>query len=273
MADVFISYSRENEPLVRRLAEAVKREGYSLWWDDELPPHLVYGDVIAEEIGKAKSAIVVWSEAAARSEWVRAEADLARNQKKLVQTSIDGRMPPMPFNQLHFVSIGDWRGEDDHPGWSRVKESLAALSGRPAAPRPAYAFPASHPPRSSPTLDGRLALVAMAALLVLGILGAAAFWLTGRSEGVAGAAPGSAPRLSAPAERPPPAIATPATKPPPAQVAKAPVAAQPSPSRARLAALRRHCNGPGRGTPRCRQFRQRMMRAPPGTDSNRQPSD
>ena len=127
MADVFISYSRDDPAAVRALAEAVAREGYSVWWDEALPPHLSYGDVIADEIGTAKAAIVVWSEAAFASQWVRAEADVARNQKKLVQTSLDGRMPPMPFNQLQFVSIGDWRGEADHPGWLRVKESLAAL--------------------------------------------------------------------------------------------------------------------------------------------------
>jgi hypothetical protein len=108
MADVFISYSKTNEAVVRRLADAVKRLGYSVWWDDELPPHLSYSDVITDKIGSAKAAIVVWSEGAASSEWVRAEADVARGQKKLIQTSIDDRMPPMPFNQIQFASIGDW---------------------------------------------------------------------------------------------------------------------------------------------------------------------
>jgi len=262
MADVFISYARENEAVVRRLAEAVKREGYSVWWDEALPPHLSYGDVIAAEIEAAKAVIVVWSEAAARSEWVRAEADLARTRKTLVQSSIDGRMPPMPFNQLHFVSIGDWRGEDDHAGWSRVKESLAALSGRPAAPRPAHPFPASPPPRPAPAPVGRFVWIALTVLILLGLLGAAAFWLTGRSEVASGPATGSAPRLSAPAE-PPPGKAAPTTKPPlpPAPVADAPAPVQRQPSLSQIANMRRHCNGPGRGTPRCRQFRQQMMRA------------
>jgi hypothetical protein len=133
VSDVFISYSRENQEVVRRLAEAVKRLGYSVWWDDQLPPHLSYGDVIAQKVGGAKAAIVVWSANATASEWVRAEADMARNQKKLIQTSIDGRDPPMPFNQLHYVSLADWDGNDDHPGWLKVKESLAALCGAPGA--------------------------------------------------------------------------------------------------------------------------------------------
>lgn len=150
MVDVFISYSRDNQDVVRKLAEAVKREGYAVWWDDELPPHLAYGDVIAEKVGQARAAIVVWSAAAAASEWVRAEADMARNQKKLIQTSIDDRMPPMPFNQLHFASLSGWDGGDDHPGWGKVKESLVALCGPPGGAAAVPAAPAVAPPPAAP---------------------------------------------------------------------------------------------------------------------------
>ena len=174
MVDVFISYSRTDQALVRRLAEAVKRLGYSVWWDDELPPHLSYCDVITEKIGEAKAAIVVWSEDAAASEWVRAEADVARNQKKLIQTSIDGRMPPMPFNQIQFAAIGDWHGEEDHPGWTKVKASLEALCGAPgavalpSAPRPApTASPIAAP---APAGGGSRLVPVLLALLVLAVL-------------------------------------------------------------------------------------------------------
>jgi hypothetical protein len=175
MVDVFISYSRANQPVVRQLAEKVKELGYSVWWDDELPPHLSYSDVIAEKIGSAKAAIVVWSEGAASSEWVRAEADLARSQKKLIQTSIDGRMPPMPFNQIQFASIGDWHGEDDHPGWMKVKASLEALCGAQAQaariPIPATPPPPAAAPRSGsklvPALIGGMLLVVLAFFYLL----------------------------------------------------------------------------------------------------------
>ncbi len=214
MVNVFISYSRENQALVRQLAEAVKREGYSVWWDDELPPHLSYGDVITEKIGAAKAAIVVWSESAAASEWVRAEADVARGQKKLIQTSIDDRMPPMPFNQIQFASIGDWHGEDDHPGWRKVKASLAALCGAPAAPAPAHPMPVSPPPtarataprpapaRATPYLIPMLAGLGLLVIVVAGGLlwmnrgetdgGEAAAGIEGNS---AGAAPGAEARM------------------------------------------------------------------------------
>lgn len=168
MVDVFISYSRDNKARVAEIAQAVKAAGYEVWWDAELPPHRSYGDVITEKIGMAKAAIVVWSHTSAQSEWVRAEADVARNQKKLVQTAIDDVMPPLPFNQIQFAELADWHGEADHRGWRKVLMSLEELCGRapvaapPAAPVPvraptpapapaAYSAPAEPAaPRSSP---------------------------------------------------------------------------------------------------------------------------
>ena len=86
--DVFISYSRADLAVVRRLAEAVTREGYSVWWDADLPPHRAYGDVITEEIGGAKAAIVVWSRTAAASEWVRADLVWTRGLDTLILSGL-----------------------------------------------------------------------------------------------------------------------------------------------------------------------------------------
>lgn len=211
MSDVFISYSRDDQEAVRRLAEAVKAQGYEVWWDDQLPPHLSYGDVVAQKVGGAKAAIVVWSANAAASKWVRAEAEMARLQRKLVQTTIDGAEPPMPFNQLHYVSLADWNGEPDHPAWTKVKESLAALAGPPAAaaampppPEPAAPSgpvsppepvappsPPSPPPSATvpprPSRGGNKLLIVLIVLSVLVIAGVGIMALIkSRSSGPAG---------------------------------------------------------------------------------------
>lgn len=146
MVDVFISYSRDNKARVADIAAAVAAAGYDVWWDAELPPHRSYGDVIAEKIAGAKAAIVVWSQTSAQSEWVRAEADVARNQKKLVQTAIDDVMPPLPFNQIQFADLSDWNGDTGHSGWRKVLMSLEDLCGREAAAPTPPARSASPPP-------------------------------------------------------------------------------------------------------------------------------
>jgi hypothetical protein len=149
MVDVFISYSRSDEAKVAMLAHAVEAAGYDIWWDAELPPHQSYGEVITDKIEHAKAAIVLWSATAVKSEWVRAEADLARHHRKLVQTTVDDVIPPLPFNQIQYAELGDWHGEPDHPGWRKVLVSLADLCGRSAPEgRPARPVAASAPPRT-----------------------------------------------------------------------------------------------------------------------------
>ena len=154
MVDVFISYSRTNKDKVAQIARGIEAAGYSVWWDAELPPHQSYGEVITGKIDDAKAAIVVWSAEAAASEWVRAEADMARNQKKLVQTALGDIMPPLPFNQIQYANLGDWNGEDDHPEWRKVKQSLTAPCGpreAPAAGIAAGIAPGTPAPTATPS--------------------------------------------------------------------------------------------------------------------------
>jgi adenylate cyclase len=127
MAEVFISYASATKAEAERVAGAIRALGYSVWRDDELPPHRTYSEVIEERLRAAKAVVVVWSKAAAASQWVRAEADLARQEGKLVQVVVDGSLPPMPFNQIQCADLTGWKGEAGHPQWRKVAASLAEL--------------------------------------------------------------------------------------------------------------------------------------------------
>lgn len=257
MSDVFISYARGNKDVARRIATAVAAEGYGVWWDDEIPPHVSYSELIADKIGAAKAAIVIWSREAAASEWVRAEADIARGARKLIQTSVDGTTPPLPFNLIQFAPIGDWNGEPDHPGWKRVRASLAALCGAPTgtalptappmspepvtAPPPVSAPPPPPPPppRSAPVAPvalqaatvppdgnaGKRTLIWLGGVgaLVLAVAGGA--YLGSRATGPQPPAPDVAPIAAVPQPQPQPA---PVPTPPPAPVETAPPAPVPA---------------------------------------------
>ena len=139
MADIFISYASESEPRAKRVAAAMRAAGFSVWRDDELPPHRAYAEVIEERLADAKAVVVLWSRAAARSQWVRAEADLARGADKLVQIALDDVLPPLPFNQIQCARLADWNGEADNQEWRQVLASLKELvggnPGRSAEPR------------------------------------------------------------------------------------------------------------------------------------------
>src|SRR5689334_9229623 len=98
MSGIFLSYARPDEKRASRIADGLKSRGYQVWWDNELPAHRPYAEVIAERLTAAKAVVVLWSSEAAKSHWVRAEADEARNAGTLVQVTLDGSLPPIPFN-------------------------------------------------------------------------------------------------------------------------------------------------------------------------------
>jgi adenylate cyclase len=129
MSDVFVSYARPDEPQAERVAEALRALGYRVWRDDELPAHRPYSEVIEERLSSAKAVVVLWSAEAARSQWVRAEADAARASGTLVQALLDGNMPPMPFNQIQCADLKGWDGSAEAAGWKKLASSVAALAG------------------------------------------------------------------------------------------------------------------------------------------------
>jgi adenylate cyclase len=129
MSEIFISYARSTAAKAKQVAEALRELGYGVWRDDELPAHRSYAEVIEERLAAAKAVVVVWSAEAVRSEWVRSEANRAREEHKLVQLSVDGSRLPMPFDQIQCADLAGWTGETDSQSWKKVVESIAELTG------------------------------------------------------------------------------------------------------------------------------------------------
>jgi len=131
MSHVFISYARSDEPLACLIADKLREDGFEVWRDDELPAHRGYAEVIEERVHGAKAVVVLWSAEAAKSQWVRAEADTARTALTLIQASLDGSMPPMPFNQIQCADLKNWDGQRTSPGWRKLVASVGELAGVP----------------------------------------------------------------------------------------------------------------------------------------------
>ncbi len=137
MTDVFISYARSTRQTALTVARGLRELGYEVWLDDQLPAHRAYADVIEEQLRDATAVVVIWSADAAKSEWVRSEAEMARAARKLVQLTVDRSRLPMPFDQIQCADLSDWQGEPDARAWRQVISSIAELSA--GAPRPATA--------------------------------------------------------------------------------------------------------------------------------------
>ena len=115
MADIFLSYARADAALAARIARELGKKGWSVWFDRELPAHRAYSDVIATELEAAPAVLVLWSKDSATSEWVRSEANRARELRKLVQARSDEVRLPMPFDQIQCADLGKWRSASGGP--------------------------------------------------------------------------------------------------------------------------------------------------------------
>jgi adenylate cyclase len=150
MSDVFISYARSTARQAQAVAERLRSLGHAVWLDDDLPAHRAYTDVIEERLKAAKAVVVIWSAEAAKSHWVRAEANTALEAGTLVQLTVDGVMPPLPFNQIQCADLAGWSGDASAAGWRKVADSVAALiEGSSGAAAPAPAAPLSLPTKPS----------------------------------------------------------------------------------------------------------------------------
>ncbi len=150
MSDVFISYARSTAKQAQQVADVLRSLGYGVWRDDELPAHRDYSEVIEERLRAAKAVVVVWSADAVKSQWVRAEADLARESGTLVQLTMDGASLPMPFNRIQCADLCGWQGDTAAAGWKKVADSVAELLGSPAPTRDAGEPHASPTPPTTP---------------------------------------------------------------------------------------------------------------------------
>ena len=128
MPGVFVSYCRPSAQIAEQVATALSSIGYDVWRDDQLPAHRAYGDVIEENLRAAGAVVVLWSSDACQSQWVRAEADYARQAGTLVQASLDGSIPPLPFNQIQCADLSGWDGDRQSAGWRKIEHSVSTLA-------------------------------------------------------------------------------------------------------------------------------------------------
>ncbi|MCG8441807.1 MAG: toll/interleukin-1 receptor domain-containing protein, partial [Caulobacterales bacterium] len=129
MADVFISYTRDDEILAVDVIAAVESAGFSTWWDDRLTPSEHFDDLIEREIAAAKAVLVLWTPRSARSLWVRSEADYAKENGKLVPVRLEQCDLPLAFRLVQTAILDSWDGEASYPEWQKTLGWIARLVG------------------------------------------------------------------------------------------------------------------------------------------------
>ncbi|MBP6690322.1 MAG: toll/interleukin-1 receptor domain-containing protein, partial [Hyphomonadaceae bacterium] len=80
MADVFLSYGREDTARAEQVAKGLEAAGLDVFWDNEIPPGTTWADYIESKLTQCKALIVLWSEHSTKSQWVREEARMGRDK-------------------------------------------------------------------------------------------------------------------------------------------------------------------------------------------------
>ena len=61
MPDIFLSYSREDQPVARHFAAGLEREGFSVWWDQALSAGEAFDKTTEKALKDARAVVVLWS--------------------------------------------------------------------------------------------------------------------------------------------------------------------------------------------------------------------
>lgn len=132
MSDIFISYKREEQPTAKRLAVALERHGWSVWWDPHLRVGEHFDDAIQEALQDAKCVIVLWSKQSVNSRYVRDEATYALNREKLIPVTIEDVDPPFRFAGLQAARLRLWDGSHAFPEFLKLVDDIRSKIGSPS---------------------------------------------------------------------------------------------------------------------------------------------
>ncbi|HEX9472638.1 MAG TPA: TIR domain-containing protein [Steroidobacteraceae bacterium] len=134
MADIFVSYSRQDKALVAPLVALLEAEGWSVWWDPEISPGEEFDSQITRELEAARSLVVVWTPQSVDSRWVRGEARDAADRGILFPVRFLGARLPIDFRAVHTTDFDHWAGDAQGAAFRGLCKALEAKLGTQKKP-------------------------------------------------------------------------------------------------------------------------------------------
>lgn len=124
---VFISYQHRDKEIAAKYQQGLTSAGFNVWWDERLQTGQKWHQEIDNALLNAVAVIVLWSESANNSEWVRHEASIANIRNVLTHASIDGSSAPDLFNSIQCADLSHWKGSPDDPTFLRLVGGIRAV--------------------------------------------------------------------------------------------------------------------------------------------------
>ena len=130
MADIFLSYAKEDREIARKIGKRLESIGWSVWWDREIPAGKNWRATLEEALTDMRCMVVLWSRHSIRSDWVKEEAEEGRSQGKLVPIFIESVRPPVGFRAIQAADLIDWDGSKNFPGFIQLTSALQSMLGK-----------------------------------------------------------------------------------------------------------------------------------------------
>src|SRR6266850_2494414 len=127
MADIFISYKKEDAGRVIRMVEALRAEGFDVWWDHGIKAGSEWDRSIHKELYAAKVVIAIWSKASVAAPWVKEEATVGKNRGVLLPAKIDEVDPPLGFMMIQAADLVGWRGDRTDQRWTFFLDAVQGI--------------------------------------------------------------------------------------------------------------------------------------------------
>ncbi len=108
MADVFVSYKREDRAIAERAAAFVQRAGLSTFFDVNIPVGDTWDQVIEAELRAAKAVLVLWTPSSVNSRWVRIEARDALTRGILCPVIVEDCAIPLEFQDVQAAQVSSF---------------------------------------------------------------------------------------------------------------------------------------------------------------------
>ena len=111
--EIFISYSRKDRTLAKKLLKALEVRGWSIFLDQRaIAPGERWDAKLEIALDKALCVLVLWTSHSYESEWVRNEASEAIKSGSYFPVLLGGaEQPPLEYRKRQAFKLGDWKND------------------------------------------------------------------------------------------------------------------------------------------------------------------
>src|SRR5215831_11186815 len=124
VADIFLSYAREDSSWAATMAQAFENAGWSVWWDSTIGTASKWMRVVESELERARCVVMLWSDHAMQSDWVRREGMAGLDRDVLIPVRIRESEIPEVFGSIQFANLITWNGDQSAPSFMELLQSI-----------------------------------------------------------------------------------------------------------------------------------------------------